>query len=102
MSETTTGLSEAATKDMINELMSRHEEIIIVRELLKNSGSIGVHTKTRPGKSGRQEVGFDLAMAIDLIQSAQTIIIGDYITGEEDDTENWDFQGNSDDPPEPE
>ena len=80
MPEATTELKYVSTADLTDELCNRHSEIMIIREDLKDENMLKILTKTGPGKSGNFETDdYDFAKAMDLIETAMTMLTGDYI-----------------------
>jgi len=91
MSETTTDLKCVSTQDLLDELFVRHDEIMVIREDIKDPDTLQTSIKTEAGKSGNFKVDdYDFAKAMDLLQSATTMITGEYIllmNPPEDDSE---------------
>lgn len=76
---TETDLDLVSTGDLITELANRHEEIIVIREYKKHTNEDNVFVKTNFGKKGRQDKGFDLIEATQMLHSAHWQLIHDYL-----------------------
>lgn len=85
--DTTIDLTLISTEDLQRELMSRHEEIIIIREDRKDGEYFFVQAKTRFGKAGKAEIGFDIVCALELLSNAQKLLVEEHfgLTKAEDD-----------------
>ena len=59
-----------STDDLIEELASRHEEIIIIRECKKSKGCDDVFVKTGFGDLARKDKDFDLMRVVIILQAA--------------------------------
>lgn len=67
------------TNDLIKELASRHKEIIIIREYKKRINEDNVFVKTGFGKKGREDKGFDLVNATEMLHATHYQLIHDYL-----------------------
>lgn len=68
------------TDDLIHELADRHREIIIVREYNRKKVNVDkIFVKTCFGKKGREDKGFDLVRATQMLHAAQWELIHDYL-----------------------
>ena len=72
-------LDLVSTSDLIHELAGRHREIIVIREHKKGQYEDNVFVKTAFGKKGRQDKGFDLVEATDMLQAAHKQLVYDYL-----------------------
>ena len=80
-----------STKELINELVRRNDEIIIIRNDIKNDDYILVQAKTGIGEHANPEVGFDLIIALSMLHSAQTMLVAKHFkleTEDEDDNDD--------------
>jgi len=72
-------LNLVSTGDLITELASRHKEIIVIRECKKRINKDNVFVKTNFGKKGRQDKGFDLIEATEMLHATHWQLIHDYL-----------------------
>lgn len=79
-----TDLELVSTGDLINELASRHTELIVIRERKKTEGEDNVFVKTRFGKKGQEDKGFDLVAATAMLQATHYRLVYDYLENVED------------------
>lgn len=79
-----TDLELISTSDLINELASRHKELIVLREHKRGVNSINVFVKTGFGKKGRKELGFDLVEATSMLHAAHWQLVNDYLDDVDD------------------
>ena len=68
-----------STDDLIKELASRHEELIVIRECRKIPKADNVFVKTRFGAKGRVDKGFDLVEAAQMLHATHWQLIYDYL-----------------------
>ncbi len=71
--------SLVSTEELMTELSSRHEEIIIIRENLKKPEWVDIWTKTAIGELYDQEIGFDIFFALELLHTAEKQMLMDYL-----------------------
>lgn len=62
-------LELVSTDDLIKELSNRHTELIVIRENYKQDNADNVFVKTPFGKLGKKKKGFDLIVAIDMLNA---------------------------------
>ncbi len=68
-----------STDDLIEELASRHKEIIVIRERKRVKHEDNVFVKTTFGKKGRPDKGFDLVEATEMLHAAHWQLVYDYL-----------------------
>ncbi len=88
--QTEIDLNLISTGELIDELTTRHDEIIIIRENLKDSGLLDIRAKTHFGKRGNLDVGFDIVFALQLLHSTEEQLLRDHLEFKEDDNEGSD------------
>ncbi len=76
-------LDLVSTDDLIKELSNRHKELIVIREHKKTAHQDNVFVKTGFGKKGREDKGFDLIEATEMLHAVHQRLIHDYL----DDTD---------------
>jgi len=72
-------LDLVSTDDLIGELAGRHKELIVIREYKKRIRQDNVFVKTGFGKKGREDKGFDLVEATEMLHAAHWQLIHDYL-----------------------
>lgn len=72
-------LNLVSTDDLIKELSNRHKELIVIRERKKKVNEDKVFVKTGFGKKGREEKGFDLIAATEMLHATHWQLIYDYL-----------------------
>lgn len=75
----TANLELVPTDDLIKELSKRHKEIIVIREYKKRINEDNVFVKTGFGKKGREDKGFDLIAATEMLHATHWQLIHDYL-----------------------
>ena len=77
--ETKIDLELISTDDLIHELADRHSELIIIREHKKGVDEDKVFVKTPFGELSKEDKGFDLVIATDMIHAAQRQLVIDFL-----------------------
>ncbi len=72
-------LDLVSTNDLIKELSGRHKELIVIREHKKRTNQDNVFVKTGFGKKGREDKGFDLLEATEMLHAVHWQLIHDYL-----------------------
>lgn len=88
--QTEINLNFASTEELIDELTLRCEEIIIIRENLKDSSLLDIRAKTHFGKRGNPDIGFDIVFALQLLHSTEEQLLRDHLDFKEDDNDGND------------
>ena len=79
-----TDLDLVSTDDLIEELATRHKELIVIREHKKGIDEDNVFVKTDFGKKGCQDKGFDLIEATEMLHAVHWKLIYDYLDEREE------------------
>ena len=82
-------------EELMQELMRRYEQIIIIRENRKESDIVDIKIKTCRGKFCKPEDDFDIILAQDLLMTAHEHLLKAYMGLDEDDNEGADSPQNS-------
>ena len=85
--DTAIGLNLASTEELIDELTLRCEEIIIIRENLKDPSLVDIRAKTHFGKRGNPDIGFDIIIALQLLHTTEEQLLRDHLDFKEDDND---------------
>lgn len=78
-------LNLISTADLIEELASRHKELIVIREHKKQIDTDNIFVKTAFGVKGRTDKGFDLIEATQMLNAAHRQLTHDYLDDIEKD-----------------
>lgn len=89
-------LNLLSSDDLMQELMSRYEQIIIIRENRKESEIINIKVKTQRGKFCKPEDEFDIILAQDLLLTAQDHLLKVYMGAEQEDKDGTNDQQDND------
>ncbi len=68
-----------STADLIAELSNRHKELIVIRDKEKSEDANMVFVKTPFGPLAKQEKGFDLVEAIEMLDATQKQLVIEYL-----------------------
>ncbi len=68
-----------STDDLIEEVASRHSEIIIIRNRYKTEFEDEVYVKTQKGPLAREDKNFDLVEAQQMLQAASVQLTHDFL-----------------------
>jgi len=82
--QTQIDLNLVDTKELIQELANRHEEIIVIREERLHPDMLNIRVKTSVGLLTKPELGFDIICALQLLHTAEEHLILDYLGVEQD------------------
>ena len=79
-----TSIEFVSTNDLIEELASRHSELIVIREVKKEKHKNNIFVKTGVGRKHRKDKKFDLMIATEMLHAAQWQLIYDYLDDNEE------------------
>ena len=65
--------------ELICELANRHREIIVIREDIKGRQGDRVFVKTGYGSKGRQDKGYDLMIALEMLEATLWQLTFEYL-----------------------
>lgn len=68
-----------STDDLIEEVASRHSEIIVIRNCEKKANTDNVYVKTQRGPLSREDKNFDLVEAQQMLQAASVQLTYDFL-----------------------
>lgn len=68
-----------STDDLIEEIASRHSEIIVIRNKEKTEFTDDVYVKTGKGPLAREDKNFDLVEAMQMLQAASVQLTHDFL-----------------------
>ena len=68
-----------SSEELINELLDRYEQLIVIREDPKDGSKYDINVKTGFGDLSRDGVKFDLVVATEMLQSVQQQLVFDFL-----------------------